>query len=138
MAANLKKLKQGRRSAEQQGRVTKDSPLARARRKAKDSKKTGVRQTRKQKDVSVGAGGKRSVNKSPRQQRRTGKLVGPAKKSAALRVTGGARSGQTERVANQRSKSHSAGIRMGGQTGKKPRGLNSPSRGRRGRAPALD
>jgi len=63
-------LKQSKRTAGP-GRVTKKSPEAKARRKKVDSKKTGVRKTRKQRDVRNKGTPSRSVRKSPRRTARS-------------------------------------------------------------------
>src|SRR5207302_1680983 len=61
--AKEKRVKQRRRT---RLGVTKGSPAAAARRKKKDSRKTGVRTSRKQRDIRY-AGGVRKVRKAPRK-----------------------------------------------------------------------
>ncbi|MBN1209939.1 MAG: hypothetical protein JXB05_34125 [Myxococcaceae bacterium] len=63
-----RKLKQGRRDASRRGRVTKDSPEMKALRKKKDSRKTGVRKTRKQRDVANKRTAARKTTKHPRSK----------------------------------------------------------------------
>lgn len=67
----LAKVKQGRRDAERRGRVTKDSPEAKLRRKKSDSKKTGERKTRKQRDVKAKGTPSRATVKKPRRTGRS-------------------------------------------------------------------
>jgi hypothetical protein len=69
-----KKLKQGRRDATRRGRATKDSEEMAALRKQTDSKKTGIRKTRKQRDVANKRSAARSTVKQPR---RTGRTASP-------------------------------------------------------------
>jgi hypothetical protein len=69
-----KKLKMGRRDATRRGRATKDSEEMALLRKKSDSKKTGIRKTRKQRDVA----NKRSKSRSTvKQPRRTGRTASP-------------------------------------------------------------
>ena len=65
--AKKKLVKPSRRKTHLAGRVAKDSPELKAQRKVKDSKKTGVRKTRKQRDVKGQGTPSRSVSKSPRR-----------------------------------------------------------------------
>lgn len=65
--AKKKEVKSSRRKTHLAGRVAKDSAEMKAQRKTKDSKKTGVRKTRKQRDVKRQGTASRAVNKSPRR-----------------------------------------------------------------------
>ncbi|HLL00073.1 MAG TPA: hypothetical protein VK539_05770 [Myxococcaceae bacterium] len=73
------KLKQGRRDAERRGRATKDSEEMRLLRKKTDSKKTGIRKTRKQRDVANKRSEKRSTTKEPRRAGRSATAKNPKK-----------------------------------------------------------
>lgn len=64
--AKKKEVKSSRRKTHQAGLVAKDSPEMKGQRKQVDSKKTGVRKTRKQRDVKNQGTPSRSVNKHPR------------------------------------------------------------------------
>ncbi|QSQ25477.1 hypothetical protein JY651_11325 [Pyxidicoccus parkwayensis] len=66
-AAKKKAVKPSRRKTHLAGRVSKDSAELKAQRKKKDSRKTGVRKTRKQRDVKNKGTASRSVSKSPRR-----------------------------------------------------------------------
>jgi hypothetical protein len=74
-----KNLKQGRRDAARRGRATKDSPEMAALRKQVDSKKTGVRKTRKQRDVANKRSVARSTTKQPRRTKRSATVKDPRK-----------------------------------------------------------
>jgi hypothetical protein len=65
--AKKKEVKSSRRKTHQAGRVAKDAPEMKGQRKQVDSKKTGVRKTRKQRDVKNQGTPSRSVSKSPRR-----------------------------------------------------------------------
>jgi protein required for attachment to host cells len=62
-----KKLKMGRRDASRRGRATKDSEEMKLLRKKSDSKKTGIRKTRKQRDVANKRTAARKTTKQPRR-----------------------------------------------------------------------
>ncbi len=64
--AKKKEVKSSRRKTHQAGMVAKDSAEMKGQRKQVDSKKTGVRKTRKQRDVKNQGTPSRSVNKRPR------------------------------------------------------------------------
>ncbi|HEX8702570.1 MAG TPA: hypothetical protein VF815_27300 [Myxococcaceae bacterium] len=76
------KLKQGRRDAASRGRATKDSEEMRLLRKKTDSKKTGIRKTRKQRDVANKRSEKRSTTKNPRRAGRSATAKNPKKAPA--------------------------------------------------------
>jgi hypothetical protein len=74
MAAQKKvsqKLKMGRRDAKRRGRATKDSEEMALLRKKHDSRKTGIRKTRKQRDVANKRSAARSTVKEPRRSGRS-------------------------------------------------------------------
>lgn len=64
--AKKKEVKASRRKTHQKGLVAGNSEEMKAQRKQVDSKKTGVRKTRKQRDVKNQGTPSRSVNKRPR------------------------------------------------------------------------
>jgi hypothetical protein len=74
-----KNLKQGKRDAARRGRATKDSPEMKALRKNTDSKKTGIRKTRKQRDVANKRSEQRSTIKEPRRTKRSATAKNPKK-----------------------------------------------------------
>jgi hypothetical protein len=74
-----KNLKQGRRDAARRGRATKGSDEMKALRKNVDSKKTGIRKTRKQRDVANKRSEQRSTVKEPRRTGRSATAKNPAK-----------------------------------------------------------
>jgi hypothetical protein len=76
------KLKQGRRDAASRGRATKDSEEMRLLRKKSDSKKTGIRKTRKQRDVANKRSVQRSTKKEPRRTGRSATAKNPKKAPA--------------------------------------------------------
>jgi hypothetical protein len=73
------KLKQGKRDASRRGRATKDSPEMAGLRKQTDSKKTGIRKTRKQRDVSNKRTAARKTTKQPRRSGRSASPMAPEK-----------------------------------------------------------
>jgi hypothetical protein len=76
-----KDLKQGRRDASRRGRVTKDSPEMKLLRKKSDSKKTGIRKTRKQRDILNKRTVARKAVKSPRRIKRSASAKTPKETS---------------------------------------------------------
>jgi hypothetical protein len=78
----LTKVKQSKRPAGRTGRVTKDSEEMKLLRKNVDSKKTGVRKTRKQRDATASGSAKRSAVKKPRST--TGPRSTPGKVGKAF------------------------------------------------------
>lgn len=66
-AVAKKEVRSSRRKTHQAGNVAKDSPEMKAQRSQTDSKKTGVRKTRKQRDVSNQGTPSRQAAKSPRR-----------------------------------------------------------------------
>ncbi len=72
-----KNLKQGKRDAKRRGRATKDSAEMAGLRKQVDSKKTGIRKTRKQRDVANKRSAARSTVKQPRRTKRTPSAKNP-------------------------------------------------------------
>lgn len=130
MARNAIKVKQRRR--DHRKGITKDDPLAKARRSTNMAKKTAAKRKTETFPSKLG-----SVSKPRRSLVSPGTINAPRTGVAAKRATARTDS-QTERTATKRARSYSAGIKQGGQSGRKSRGLRTPSRGARGSTLAND
>lgn len=125
----LKKLKQRKRGSARG--ITKDSPLAKARRKLHDSKKSASRPTFESK---VGTTTPKPRRKLPITGELSAKRMPAAAKKATTRKT---RITKTEKTAKARAKRYSTGINVATQMGDVPKELphhrRTPSVGPRGR-----